>query len=60
MPRRNPSSIFKKVSAALAHRSCGIPIVEIARHYDIGGSSVSRMLEDGECYARQNRISIKH
>ena len=58
--RDNRRSMFRKVSAALAHRSCGIPIIEIARYYGIKSSSVSRMLEDGECHARQHSISIKH
>jgi REP element-mobilizing transposase RayT len=58
--RDNDRSMFRKVSAVLAHRSCGIPIIEIARYYGIRSSSVSRMLEDGERHARQHTISIKH
>jgi REP element-mobilizing transposase RayT len=55
----NERSIFRKTVAALAHRSCGIPIIQIARYYGVGSSSISRMLEDGEEYARKRNITIK-
>jgi hypothetical protein len=58
--RANGRSMFRKVVAALAHRSWRIPVIEIARYYGIGSSSVLRMLEEGEAYARENDIMIKH
>jgi hypothetical protein len=58
--RENDCSMFRKVVAAIAHRSFRIPIIEIARYYSIGSSSVSRMLDEGEDYARENGITLKH
>jgi len=58
--RNNDRTMFREATPALAHRSCGMPIVEIARYYGIRSSLVLRMLEDGECHARQNKNSIKH
>ena len=58
--RDNNRSMLRKVVAAIAHRSCGIPIIEIARYYGLGSSSVSRMLDEGEDYVRENKIVIKH
>jgi len=48
--RNNNRSTMRKIVAALSHRRFGIPVIEIARYYRIGGSSVSRMLDEGEKY----------
>ena len=58
--RDNARSVFRKVTAALACRSCGIPLTDIALHYGVGSSSVSRMLDAGEEFARKMKIKIKH
>jgi hypothetical protein len=58
--RKNGRSIGRKIVAAIAHRTYGIPLVEIARYFGIGSSSISRMLEQGEAYAKENTISLKH
>lgn len=58
--RGNGRSNFRKVVAALSHRDFGIPLIEIARYFGIGSSSVSRMLEAGEEYARKQKVLIKH
>lgn len=58
--RENNRSMFRKLVAALAHHWCGIPIIEIARSCEIGRSSVSRMPEEGEGYARENKIVLMH
>jgi hypothetical protein len=57
--RVNERSIFRKIAAALSYRVFGIPIIEIARFYGIGSSSVSRMLDKGERYAIERNISLK-
>jgi len=57
--RRNDRSMLRKVVAALAHRACGIPIIEIARFYGVAGSSVSRMMDQGERYVSDNKIQLK-
>lgn len=58
--RGNGRSMLRKVVAAFSHRTFDIPIGEIGRYYGIGGSSISRMLDEGEEYARRNKIMIKH
>jgi hypothetical protein len=58
--RKNKRSMLRKVSAALAHRAGGIPLVEIARYFGVGGSSISRMLDEGDGYAAENNVILKH
>jgi putative transposase len=58
--RKSDRSIGRKIVAAIAHRTYGIPITEIARHFNIGHSSISRMLEQGLLYAKERGIILKH
>jgi putative transposase len=58
--RENDRSIGRKIVAAIAHRTYGIPITEIARHFNVGHSSISRMLEQGVLYTKKRAILIKH
>jgi hypothetical protein len=58
--RENNRSIGRKIVAAIAHRRYGIPITDIGRYFAIGSSSVSRMLDQGETYARDKGFSLKH
>jgi hypothetical protein len=57
--RMNDRSALRKIVAALSHRTCGIPIKEIARFYGIGSSSVSRMLDDGERLVNEKKLFLK-
>lgn len=58
--RENYRSIGRKIVATIAHRTYGIPVVEIARHFNVGHSSISRMVEQGETYAKKYGIVSKH
>lgn len=58
--RESTRSTGRKIVAALAHRTYGIPIAEIARYFNIGHSSISRMLEQGEKYTKERTFFIKH
>ena len=58
--RENNRSIGRKIVAAIAHRTYGIPIAEIARFFRIGSSSISRMIDQGELYVKERNIDLKH
>lgn len=55
--RRNDRSKLRKMVAALGHRQYQIPVIEIARYLGVGSSSISRMLDEGERLAIENKIS---
>jgi hypothetical protein len=57
---RNKRSIGRKIVAAIAHRIYGIPIIKVAHYFNSANSSVSRMLEQGEAYAKEYAIVLKH
>jgi REP element-mobilizing transposase RayT len=58
--RGNDRSALRKVVAALAHRTLGIPVAEVARFLGIRSSSVTRMIDAGDSIVQQRGISLNH
>jgi hypothetical protein len=46
--RNNRRLMYRKIVAAVSHRTIGIPIREIAGYLNVDSSAVSKMLDEGE------------
>jgi hypothetical protein len=54
---RGKGSVCRKVFAYLAHRVFEIPVIDVARFLNVGGSAVSMMLEEGQRIAYDHGIT---